>query len=998
MGKLWVGGIFLFFIFATTNLCSGCLEHDRRALLQFKSSLASSDSTARRLPSWTGNKCCQWKGVSCDNATRYVTRIDLGSDLLGSLEGNELNSSLAELTRLTYLDLSGLYFRSSPIPKFVGSMTQLRFLNLSSAGFSGDIPHEIGNLSSLRVLDLSDMDLVVDDVTWLSSLLALEHLDLSGLSVGEVGNFDKVLLYMVPSLRSLRLSGCDLSNSHFNRTHLDSNITLSTIQTLDLSRNSFQGNFPLFVQNLTSLRVLDISYNSLNSSIPVMNGITELNLAGNRFPGIQVTGVWRLCRLKRLDLAFSSIRGRLVGPSSNVSACAQFALETLILNDNKFSGEIPSSLERLTALRGLYLDYNELTGSIPESLGKLTSLQELVLSGNQLTGSIPTSLGNLMGLGRLDLSWNLLNGTIPFSLGRLSNLEILYLNSNSLSSIQLSPGNLNLSQLRFLDLSANLLQGSLPDTIGQLSKLEFLDISNNSFSGVVTEAHFTNTSMLKHLAATSNHHLSFKISPDWNPPFQIRNVFLRSCKIESGFPQWIQTQRSLVILDLSNTSMSGHLPEWLCELPIISILDLSHNFLEGPLANLPSNLTTDSSSSFPFIERFADYKTLGRFLLLKNNLFNGSIPDSVCNVTDLIILDLSRNILSGTIPDCFGNLQELSNMILSSNRLSGVIPSSLGNLGSSLRWLHLNNNSFHGELPETLANFTSLDVLDLGENRFSGSIPKWIGEKLKNLVVLRLHKNNFSGQIPVELCECTDLQIMDVGDNKLTGTIPQCFQNLKGMMGGNSNLYFAGGFEQSLVQVMRGVQVDYTTIMVYVINMDLSSNNLVGEIPENLVLLSGLLGLNLSNNHLTGRIPDRIGDMNSIFSLDLSGNNLSGTIPQSISSLTFLSHLNLSHNILSGRIPTGSQLQTLIDPSIYAGNSELCGSPLLVNCNRDQVPENGGNAQEDEGGDDSEKIWIYSATSGFTTGFLGILGILALKDRWRVALFNFLGGCIGMKL
>ncbi|CAI9274070.1 unnamed protein product [Lactuca saligna] len=217
---------------------------------------------------------------------------------------------------------------------------------------------------------------------------------------------------------------------------------------------------------------------------------------------------------------------------------------------------------------------------------------------------------------------------------------------------------------------------------------------------------------------------------------------------------------------------------------------------------------------------------------------------------------------------------------------------------------------------------------------------------------------------------------MDVGDNKLTGPIPQCFQKLEGMMGGNSNLYFPGGFEQSLVQVMRGVQVDYTTIMLYVINMDLSSNNLVGEIPENLLLLSGLLGLNLSNNHLTGRIPDR----------------------SSISSLTFLSHLNLSNNNLSGRIPTGSQLQTLIDPSIYAGNSELCGSPLLVNCNRDQVPENGGNAQEDEGDDDSEKIWIYSATSGFTTGFLGILGILALKDRWRVALFNFIGGCIGMKL
>ncbi|KAL4575810.1 hypothetical protein LXL04_011896 [Taraxacum kok-saghyz] len=953
------------------------MEYDRQALLQFKSSL-SSDSTGQLL-SWTGNNCCRWQGVGCDNSTGHVTRLDLGSDLSDSLVMNELSSSLAELSRLSYLDLSGVYFRGTRIPEFIGSMSQLRFLNLSSAGFSGVVPHGIGNLSSLQVLDLSDMELIdIDDVTWLTSLVSLEHLDMSGLSVGKAPKFDKVLLYMIPSLQSLRLSRCELSNSNFNRTHLDSNLTFSTIKTLDLSWNLFQGEFPLFLQNLTSLRVLDLSYNNLNTSIPVMTGITELNLTGNRFKGIQGIGVWRLCHLKRLDLSLNYIEGGLIGPSTNVSKCAQFVLETLILNNNKFSGEIPRSLERLTALRGLHIAYNELTGMIPESFGNLTNLWELDLSGNQLTGSIPTSLGNLMKLRKLDLSSNLLNGPIPFSLGRLSNLEILYLDSNSLSSIPLSIG--NLSELQFLDLSTNLLQSTLPDTMGQLSNLRFLDISNNYLSGVVTEAHFANTSMLKHLAATSNHNLRFNISRTWKPPFQIRNIMLGSCKIESEFPPWIRTQRSLVILILSNTSIFGPLPNWFRELTIISIIDLSHNFLNGPLINLPSNLTTESSDSFQSIDRLAGSERVSKLLLLKNNLFNGSIPDFLCNVTDLSILDLSRNKLSGTLPDCFGNLQELNFMILSSNRLSGVIPSSLGKIGSSIQWLHLNNNSFHGELPENLANCTNLDVLDLGENRLSGSIPKWIGEKIKSLVVLRLHKNNFSGRIPSELCECTDMQIMDFGVNNLTGPIPWCFKNMMGMTGGDSNHYFFGGFEQSLIQVMRGVPLEYTTIMKYVVNMDLSSNNLVGEIPSEVVLFTGLIGLNLSNNHLTGRIPDKIGDMSSLVSLDLSGNDLSGTIPQSMSVLTRLSHLNLSHNNLSGQIPTGNQLQTLIDPSIYAGNNALCGSPLLVNCNRVQVLENGGNVEEDN---DAEKIWIYSVSSGFGSGLMGILGILAIKNRWR---------------
>ncbi|GJZ50768.1 leucine-rich repeat protein [Tanacetum coccineum] len=128
--------------------------------------------------------------------------------------------------------------------------------------------------------------------------------------------------------------------------------------------------------------------------------------------------------------------------------------------------------------------------------------------------------------------------------------------------------------------------------------------------------------------------------------------------------------------------------------------------------------------------------------------------------------------------------------------------------------------------------------------------------------------------------------------------------------------------------------------------MDLSSNKLVGEIPVKLMSLSALVGLNLSNNHLNGGIPDSIGKMKALISLDFSGNQLTGPIPSSIGALNFLSHLNLSHNNLSGQIPTGSQLQTLTDPSIYVGNRYL-------------------------------------------SGFWGVIGVLLLKKHWRHKLFMF---------
>ncbi|CAH1426560.1 unnamed protein product [Lactuca virosa] len=101
MRKLWLGKFLLFFTFATTNLTSGCYEHERGVLLRFKRSLVSDPSG--RLSSWNGNNCCQWQGVGCDNATGHVTTLDLGSPYLGyaeMLRVNKLKSSLAELTQL----------------------------------------------------------------------------------------------------------------------------------------------------------------------------------------------------------------------------------------------------------------------------------------------------------------------------------------------------------------------------------------------------------------------------------------------------------------------------------------------------------------------------------------------------------------------------------------------------------------------------------------------------------------------------------------------------------------------------------------------------------------------------------------------------------------------------------------------------------------------------------------------------------------------------------
>jgi hypothetical protein len=113
-----------------------------------------------------------------------------------------------------------------------------------------------------------------------------------------------------------------------------------------------------------------------------------------------------------------------------------------------------------------------------------------------------------------------------------------------------------------------------------------------------------------------------------------------------------------------------------------------------------------------------------------------------------------------------------------------------------------------------------------------------------------------------------------------------------------------------------------------VVGIDLSNNYLSQEIPNGLTALLVLRYLNLSRNHLLGSIPKDIGNLVLLESLDLSQNLLSGGIPPSFAALKSITVLNLSYNGLSGRIPTSSQLQTIVDPSVYNHNSGLCGSPL----------------------------------------------------------------------
>ncbi|KAI9080508.1 hypothetical protein K1719_037474 [Acacia pycnantha] len=326
---------------------------------------------------------------------------------------------------------------------------------------------------------------------------------------------------------------------------------------------------------------------------------------------------------------------------------------------------------------------------------------------------------------------------------------------------------------------------------------------------------------------------------------------------------------------------------------------------------------------------------------------------------------------------------------------------------SKLIWLHLNDNYLEGKLPLTLKSWKQLRILDLGENKFFGSIPSsWTNSTLPTLQILRLRDNLLDGNIPLNLCQLKSLQILDLANNNLSGSIPHCIGNLTGMTKDSAHmwkfenqatdndsakisLYLENAWSnEDVKQVMKGREFDITGILLFVVNLDLSNNNLVGSIPPELFSLIGLIGLNLSHNHFKGEIPEIIGDMKSLESFDISCNQILGKIPKSMSKLTTLNHLNMSYNKLSGPIPTENQFLTLNDPSIYVGNRYLCGIPLPNKCQDDdvhQVPK----TYELEDENNSEKVWFYFVIAvGFAVGFWGVIGTLVLKKSWRYACFR----------
>ncbi|MED6169591.1 hypothetical protein PIB30_022660 [Stylosanthes scabra] len=471
------------------------------------------------------------------------------------------------------------------------------------------------------------------------------------------------------------------------------------------------------------------------------------------------------------------------------------------------------------------------------------------------------------------------------------------------------------------------------------------------------------------------------------------------------------TFTELTTLDLSHNCFQNFVCErGLCEMRQIEELYLNDNEFEGTLDPLMGNMTSL------------------RTLDLSHNLLSGSIPASIAVMPSLRILNLGHNHFSGSIPVNMFDGRETSSsetlphptglhiLDLSHNKFSGHLPFSF-TISPSLVFINLKGNNLTGKIPDYYPGGNNIVAIDFSDNKFTGTIP-WSIYSLESLTFLLLAGNHLQDQLSHYICDLRNLQILDLSRNKFTGSIPSCLNNIAFR---DVNFVFSHGKKASVsadgakryrtqifgfkyrmgeVQVItKGSSRSYEGDTLKIMSaLDLSSNQLTGEIPRELGELSSLHALNLSHNHLTGSIPESFCNLENIESMDLSYNSLSGEIPHDLQDLYYLAIFNVSYNNLSGIAPEGNQFG-IFDDSNYEGN------PFLhwTNSNRRIPPsptplEKG--KKDDCFIDLASFYWTFSAS--YVTVLLALVTILWINPYWRSLWFyfvvRFLLKCFGHSL
>ena len=176
-------------------------------------------------------------------------------------------------------------------------------------------------------------------------------------------------------------------------------------------------------------------------------------------------------------------------------------LTHLIIENNDFSGILPSTIEQLTNLEVFKMGINPALGGPALSYStQWSNLMDLDISQTLASGTIPTELGLLTKLTSIGFWDAPLSGTIPSEIGNLevlgkeptttmltccSGMNELASHNNTLYCTNLTNDFPLCRTTAEIGMGMGKLGGSLPTEIGLLTNMKYFGLFETSFTGTI---------------------------------------------------------------------------------------------------------------------------------------------------------------------------------------------------------------------------------------------------------------------------------------------------------------------------------------------------------------------------------------------------------------------------------------------------------------------------------------------------------------------------------
>ncbi len=711
------------------------------------------------------------------------------------------------------------------------------------------------------------------------------------------------------------------------------NVAGDRVTGISLVSNNLVGVLPISLGYLSEVTVMAMSNNSIFGSLPQEVGL--------------------MTSLEQLLLMNNDLSGSLPDELFDLPN-----LRNLYLNLNEFSGTIPASISNGTGLQFVDLGNNQFTG-LSSAVTSLPLLQLFAVYQNDLD-DIP-DLSGMSSLTNLSVHNN--NLTFDDIEPNIGITNFYYQSQDSIGTLvdTLVAAGSNVSFDRTVGGSANQYQWYRNGTMlqGQTNATLTLNSVGTSDAGTY---HVEVTSPLAPDLTLFSRNITLNIGSPLTD-LESDSLALVALYNATDGPNWtdnanwltgpvntwsgVQVQGGRVTnLGFNSNNLNGTLPSEIGNLTALQILSLQGDSgLTGTLPGEIGNMVSLTNLS------------------LNYNQLLGNIPSSIYLLPNLTHISFFGNNLVGTISDSIALASNLELFDVSNNNITGSVPNTVTSL-DNLFFFSAQNNDIE-ELPD-MSGMPSLAVLlvignkltfediepHVGLSNFTYGLQDTIGNQVDTLVnaganitidrtvggtanVYQWYKDGFA--IPGETNATITLNSISAADAgtyrvEVTNTIaPELTLYSKpvnlSVIGGTSGreqdslalvaLYNAtdgpnwtdnSNWLTGPLDTWYGIMLDASGTRVQTIQ--LTPNNLTGQIPPEVGQLSALWTFNLALNNLSGPIPPEIVGMQNVSNFFLSYNNLTEPIPNELWTLPNLSGVGLLGNNISGPISDSISLAT----------------------------------------------------------------------------------------